>query len=61
MRLALESACALGISMPIVSVLYSVYDQCWQNGPGEEDFSATINLLEQHVGVEVQSRLNKTA
>jgi 3-hydroxyisobutyrate dehydrogenase-like beta-hydroxyacid dehydrogenase len=56
MNLALETARELGASMPCVTALAEVYRQCLQDGLADEDFAATIKLLEKQAGVVVKSR-----
>jgi 3-hydroxyisobutyrate dehydrogenase-like beta-hydroxyacid dehydrogenase len=56
MNLVLETARALGASMPCVAALAEVYRECLQSGLADEDFAATIKALEKKAGVEVKSK-----
>lgn len=56
MRLALETADALGVSLPVVKAVKEVLGACVTAGQSEEDFSAAIKHLERAGGVEVRSR-----
>jgi 3-hydroxyisobutyrate dehydrogenase len=56
MRLALEAAEALGLSMPGVRAVKEVLAACVRDGQAEEDVSAAIKHLERAGGVEVASR-----
>lgn len=56
MRLALETADALGVRLPVVKAVKEVLGACVAAGQGEEDVSAAIKHLERAVGVEVASR-----
>jgi 3-hydroxyisobutyrate dehydrogenase-like beta-hydroxyacid dehydrogenase len=59
MRLALETADALGVSMPVVQAVKAVLGACVAAGQADEDMSSAIRHLERAGGVEVASR-NKT-
>ncbi len=56
MNLVLETAKSLGTNMPCVTALAGVYQQCLKDGLADEDFAATIKLLEKHAGIEVKSK-----
>ena len=56
MNLVLETAKSLGTNMPCVTALAGVYQQCLTDGLADEDFAATIKLLEKHAGIEVKSK-----
>ena len=56
MRLALETAEALRLSMPVVRAVKDVLGACVTAGQAEEDFSSAIKHLERAGGVEVASR-----
>jgi 3-hydroxyisobutyrate dehydrogenase-like beta-hydroxyacid dehydrogenase len=56
MRLALETADALRIPMPVVRAVKEVLGACVAAGQAEEDFSSAIKHLERASGVEVASR-----
>jgi 3-hydroxyisobutyrate dehydrogenase len=56
MRLALETADALRLSMPVVRAVKDVLGACVAAGQAEEDVSAAIKHLERAGGVEVASR-----
>ncbi|MBI3857391.1 MAG: NAD(P)-dependent oxidoreductase [Planctomycetes bacterium] len=56
MRLALETADALRVSMPAVRAVKDVLGACIKAGQAEEDVSAAIKHLERAGGVEVASR-----
>jgi len=56
MRLALETAEALRITMPVVRAVKEVLGACVGAGQAEEDFSSAIKHLERAGGVEVASR-----
>ena len=56
MRLALETADALKIPLPVVQAVKGVLGACVAAGQSEEDFSAAIKHLEKAAGVEVGSR-----
>jgi 3-hydroxyisobutyrate dehydrogenase-like beta-hydroxyacid dehydrogenase len=58
MRLALETADALHLSMPLVRAVKEVLGACVSAGQAEEDFSSAIKHLERAGGVEVASRSN---
>jgi 3-hydroxyisobutyrate dehydrogenase len=57
-RLALETAAELGVSMPAVEAVKRVFDASMEEGHGEEDFSAIIRHLESAAGIEVRSRFS---
>ena len=50
---ALESADAVGASMPMTAAASEVYQKALDKGLGEEDFFATIKVLEELAGTEV--------
>jgi 3-hydroxyisobutyrate dehydrogenase-like beta-hydroxyacid dehydrogenase len=56
MRLALETADSLKLTLPVVSAVKSVLGACIQAGQSEEDFSSAIKHLERAAGVQVASR-----
>jgi len=56
MRLALETAESLRLSMPVVRAVKDVLGACVAAGQAEEDFSSAIKHLEREGGVEVSSR-----
>lgn len=56
LRLVLETADSLGLSMPAIQAVKGVYGKCVSAGLGDEDFSATIKHLERQANVEVGSR-----
>jgi 3-hydroxyisobutyrate dehydrogenase-like beta-hydroxyacid dehydrogenase len=56
MRLALETADALKIPLPVVQAVKGVLGACVAAGQSEEDFSSAIKHLERAAGVEVASR-----
>src|SRR6185295_16325870 len=56
MRLALETAAALRLPMPVVQAVKDVLGACVGAGQAEEDFSSAIKHLERAGGVEVASR-----
>lgn len=56
MRLVLETAGALGVPMPFIHTLSQVYSECIREGLADEDFAATVKLLEKQAGVVVKSR-----
>jgi 3-hydroxyisobutyrate dehydrogenase-like beta-hydroxyacid dehydrogenase len=56
MRLALETAAALRVPMPVVRAVKEVLGACVAAGQAEEDFSSAIKHLERAGGVEVRSR-----
>jgi 3-hydroxyisobutyrate dehydrogenase-like beta-hydroxyacid dehydrogenase len=56
MRLALETADSLKLSLPVVSAVKSVLGACVSAGQSEEDFSSAIKHLERSAGVQVASR-----
>lgn len=56
MRLALETADALRVPMPVVRAVKEVLGACVGAGQGEEDVSAAIRHLERAAGAEVASR-----
>jgi len=56
MRLALETAESLRLSMPLVQAVKEVLGACVTAGQAEEDFSSAIKHLERAGGVEVASR-----
>lgn len=55
MRLVLESASALGLQLPFATALNRVYAECLAEGLANEDFAATIKLLEKQAALEVKS------
>jgi 3-hydroxyisobutyrate dehydrogenase-like beta-hydroxyacid dehydrogenase len=55
-RLALETAEALGFTLPVAAATKGVFDAAMAAGHGEEDFSAMIKHLEASAGVAVRSR-----
>jgi 3-hydroxyisobutyrate dehydrogenase-like beta-hydroxyacid dehydrogenase len=59
MRLALETADALRLPMPVVRAVKEVLGACVAAGQGDEDMSSAIRHLERAGGVEVASR-NRT-
>lgn len=59
MRLALETADALRLPMPVVKAVKDVLGQCVAAGQAEEDFSSAIKHLERAGGVEVASRSHR--
>jgi len=56
MRLALETADALRVPMPVVRAVKEVLGACVNAGQSDEDFSSAIKHLERAGGVEVTSR-----
>jgi 3-hydroxyisobutyrate dehydrogenase-like beta-hydroxyacid dehydrogenase len=56
MRLALETADALRVSLPLVKAVKDVLGACVAAGQGDEDMSSAIRHLERAGGVEVASR-----
>jgi 3-hydroxyisobutyrate dehydrogenase len=56
MRLALETADALRIPMPVVRAVKEVLGACVTAGQADEDFSSAIKHLERAGGIEVASR-----
>lgn len=56
MRLALETADALQLPLPVVSAVKNVLGQCMSAGQAEEDFSSAVKHLERAAGVQVASR-----
>ncbi|MCZ6893571.1 MAG: NAD(P)-dependent oxidoreductase [Gammaproteobacteria bacterium] len=50
---ALESARAVGASMPITEAAHAVYEDALEKGFGNEDFFATVKVLENAAGVEL--------
>jgi len=56
MRLALETADALRLQMPVVQAVKDVLGACVAAGQGDEDMSSAIRHLERAGGVEVASR-----
>ena len=56
MRLALETADALRLAMPVVRAVKEVLGACVAAGQAEEDFSSAIKHLEKAAGVEVATR-----
>jgi len=56
MRLALETADALRVRMPVVQAVKEVLGACVAAGQGDEDMSSAIRHLERAGGVEVASR-----
>jgi 3-hydroxyisobutyrate dehydrogenase-like beta-hydroxyacid dehydrogenase len=56
MRLVQETADVLGVQMPFINSLTKVYADSIKNGLADEDFAATIKLLEQQAAVVVKSR-----
>jgi len=56
MRLALETADALRVSLPAVRAVKEVLGACVDAGQGDEDMSSAIRHLERAGGVEVASR-----
>ncbi len=49
--LALDSARALGASMPLTEAAHGIYQQARARGLGGEDFYATVKVLEEAAGV----------
>jgi 3-hydroxyisobutyrate dehydrogenase/2-hydroxy-3-oxopropionate reductase len=49
-----ETADALKVPMPFAETLQGVYRDCLDAGLGDEDFGATIKILEQQTGVQVE-------
>jgi 3-hydroxyisobutyrate dehydrogenase-like beta-hydroxyacid dehydrogenase len=58
MRLALETAEALRVSLPAVKAVKDVLGACVAAGQADEDMSSAIKHLERAGGVEVASRNN---
>jgi 3-hydroxyisobutyrate dehydrogenase-like beta-hydroxyacid dehydrogenase len=56
MKLVLETAAVLGVPMPFINTLSQLYSECMRDGLAEEDFAATIKLLEKQAAVVVKSR-----
>ena len=56
MRLALETADALKLPMPVVRAVKDVLGACMSAGQSEEDFSSAIKHLERAAGVQVATR-----
>jgi len=56
MRLALETADALRLTLPVVKAVKEVLGACVAAGQGDEDMSSAIRHLERAGGVEVASR-----
>jgi 3-hydroxyisobutyrate dehydrogenase len=56
LRLALETADALRVQMPVVQAVKAVLGACVAAGQGDEDMSSAIRHLERAGGVEVASR-----
>jgi 3-hydroxyisobutyrate dehydrogenase-like beta-hydroxyacid dehydrogenase len=56
MRLALETADALKIPLPLVRAVKDALGAAVSAGQSEEDFSSAIKPLERAAGVEVRSR-----
>ena len=56
MRLALETADALQLPLPVVRAVKNVLGQCMSAGQAEEDFSSAVKHLERAAGVQVASR-----
>jgi len=54
MRLVRESAAELGMQLPIAETLNAVYSGCLNAGLANEDFAATVKLLEQQAELEVK-------
>ena len=52
-RVALESAQALGVPMPVTTAAGAVYEDAVDKGLGEKVFYATLRALETDAGVEV--------
>ncbi|TDJ63926.1 MAG: NAD(P)-dependent oxidoreductase [Proteobacteria bacterium] len=50
---ALESASAVGASMPMTEAAHGVYVEALEQGLGNEDFFATVKVLEAAAGVEL--------
>lgn len=50
---ALESARGVGVSMPVTEAAHGVYEDALSNGLGNEDFFATVKVLEAAAGVEL--------
>lgn len=50
-----ETADSLGVPLPGAEALHAVYRDCLAAGLGEEDFAATIKVLEQRAGVNVHA------
>lgn len=50
---ALESADAVGASMPMTKAASGVYEQALASGFSQEDFYATVKILEGSAGIEV--------
>jgi 3-hydroxyisobutyrate dehydrogenase-like beta-hydroxyacid dehydrogenase len=59
MRLALETAESLHVSLPAVKAVKEVLGACVAAGQADEDMSSAIRHLERAGGVEVASRNNK--
>jgi 3-hydroxyisobutyrate dehydrogenase len=58
MRLALETADALRVPMPVVKAVKEVLGACMGAGQAEEDVSSAIKHLERAAGIQVASRSN---
>ena len=56
--LALESAHALGVSMPMTSAAQGVYHEALKLGHGNQVFHATIQVLERRANTQVQEPEN---
>jgi len=52
--LALDSAAADAISMPIIGLVRQVYAQAIAEGRGDHDFSAVAAVAEAHAGVSLK-------
>lgn len=54
--LALETGAELGVPLPLTAVTGQLFQAALSSGLGEEDFSASIKVLERLAGVEVKRK-----
>ena len=55
-RLALEAAKEARVKLPALEIVEEIYDVAVEDGLQDEDFAATITLLEKWAGIQVKGQ-----
>jgi 3-hydroxyisobutyrate dehydrogenase-like beta-hydroxyacid dehydrogenase len=55
-RLALDAAKEARVKLPALEIVEEIYDVAVEDGLQDEDFAATITLLEKWAGVQVKGQ-----
>jgi 3-hydroxyisobutyrate dehydrogenase-like beta-hydroxyacid dehydrogenase len=55
-RLALDAAKEARVKLPALEIVEEVYDVAVEDGLQDEDFAATITLLEKWAGIQVKGQ-----